>query len=148
MNPPFPRTTCACAECVACCKRQPGFLAPGDAERITEFLGEPASKYLWASPGAIVMNTATRIAHRIGTITPVFDKKRGRCVFLDDKDQCRIHAVAPFGCAFADTHMSARQGMERSAWALRQIEASEQYNALRKSLPLATHHKPNSYDSK
>jgi hypothetical protein len=32
---------------------------------------------------------------------------RGRCVFLDAASALHDHAVAPFGCAFFDTHMSA-----------------------------------------
>jgi Fe-S-cluster containining protein len=91
MNMPFERTTCACAGCVACCKRQPGYLIPGDAERIAAFLNEPIEKFLWASPGALVKQGVR--AFRIGTITPRLVK--GKCVFLTEDDKCRIHPVAP-----------------------------------------------------
>lgn len=43
----------------------------------------------------------------IGSITP--RSQGGRCVFLDEQDRCRIHAVAPFGCAYYDTHMDVAE---------------------------------------
>jgi Fe-S-cluster containining protein len=53
-----------------------------------------------------------RIA-RIGTITPERNKNTGHCVFLDKDDRCMIHSVAPFGCAYFDTHMSKAEGDKR-----------------------------------
>ncbi|MDO8795380.1 MAG: YkgJ family cysteine cluster protein [Vicinamibacterales bacterium] len=137
--PPFARTTCACAECVDCCRQQPGSLIPGDAERIAAFLGEPVEPYLWASPGAVVMNTVTREVHRIGTITP--RRVNGKCVFLDDQDRCRIHSVAPAGCSHFDTHLSRDEGIARGYWVVKAQQDLE-YQRVRSTLPPATSYKP------
>lgn len=142
---PFARTTCACAECVDCCKRQPGALAPGELERIAEHLGQSvrvtALKF-WASPGALVGDTKTGRTWRVGTITPRL--VRGRCIFLDAQDRCAIHAVAPFGCAYFDTHMSAAEGQPRGSWLAKQ-QMDPAYQSLRRTLVVATSHTPRPY---
>lgn len=141
----FERTTCACQECVACCKRQPGPLAPGDFEKIAALLGEDretAKLHFWASPGALVMDVSTRRQFRVGTITPRV--AHGRCVFLDDQDLCKIHAAAPFGCAMFDTHMGLLEGQRRAAWLVREQQRSD-YQALRSELPFASTYKPTGY---
>ena len=149
-EPPFERTVCACENCRACCKRQPGSLVPGDLERIAlytsktqglpyEVAFEQVKKQLWASPGALVLNTATGRVERVGTITPRY--RKGRCVFLDENERCTIHAVAPAGCAYFDTHMPRGQAQMRSAWLVTQQQHPD-YQKLRDSLPYATHYKP------
>jgi Fe-S-cluster containining protein len=141
----FNRTTCACNECKACCKRQPGPLRPGDFERIAEHLGEDretAKEHFWASPGALVQ-THDGKTHRVGTITPRF--RKGRCVFLDENDRCKIHAVAPFGCSHFDTHMSNAQAMPRSLAMVKEQALDADYQKLRNELPMATHYKPAKY---
>jgi len=143
--PPFARTSCACEACIQCCHDQPGSLAPGDLERIAAYLQRPlrivALKF-WASPGALIANSRTGQTARVGTITP--KRVRGRCVFLDDVDRCTIHAVAPFGCAYFDTHMSAAEGHPRSAW-LVHAQTDPSYQSLRRTLPVATSYQPRSY---
>jgi Fe-S-cluster containining protein len=140
----FKRTTCACKQCVDCCKRQPGCLIEGDFERIADHLGETkeqAKEHFWASPGALVKTEGGQVV-RVGTITPRY--RKGRCVFLDENDRCKIHSVAPFGCAFLDTHMSREYAMPRSLAAVRS-QCSDQYQKLRDELPYATHYKPTKY---
>lgn len=142
-TPPFERTTCGCADCVGCCKKQPGSLAPGDFERIAAFLGESvedATRHVWASPGAVVMDSTSGRMFRIGTITPRFAE--GRCVFLQPDDTCQVHPVAPFGCAYCDPHMSVEDGRNRSAWHLIGIMQSEDYQRLRATLVEATSYNP------
>jgi Fe-S-cluster containining protein len=138
-EPPFARTTCGCSECVACCRRYPGHLIPGDLERIAEHLNlgvESAKTFFWASRGATVVYHGQ--LRRIGTITPRYSEDRGACVFLTDDGKCRIHAVAPFGCAYADTHMSMSTWQERGAWALKEIMHSAEYTEQRATLTKAT----------
>lgn len=106
---------------------------------------EKAKRLFWASPGAVVMDTNTNRQFRIGTITPRFDRRARRCVFLTDDGQCQIHEVAPFGCSHFDTHMSAAEGMKRSSWGLVQIMDSEEYQKLRQSLPFAESWRPKGY---
>jgi Fe-S-cluster containining protein len=129
---------------VACCKRQPGPLIPTDWQRIQKHLGATDTEMrslFWASPGAMIKDGATGKVSRVGTITPRWDRRKKRCVFLDDKDRCSIHAVSPFGCAYFDIHQDRDTGMERSVWAVRQ-QMDPDYQRLRDELPYATHHKP------
>jgi Fe-S-cluster containining protein len=144
-SPPFNRTKCACRDCVACCKRQPGPLIPGDYERIQKHLGAADAQMrslFWASPGSLVKNILTNRVYRIGTITPRM--RKGRCVFLDEDDRCKIHEVAPFGCAYFDTHMSDFTALPRSSWLAEQNKNAD-YQALRNTLPYATSYKPTRY---
>jgi Fe-S-cluster containining protein len=142
---PYPRTSCACADCQACCTEQPGSLAAGDLERIAEYLEQPVSAILhrfWASPGALLLNTATGELYRQGTITPQL--RHGRCVFLDREGYCSIHPVAPAGCALFDTHMEASIAQPRSLW-LARTQADEAYQSLRRTLQPARSHQPRGY---
>jgi Fe-S-cluster containining protein len=143
----FNRTTCACADCVACCKRQPGPLAPGDFERIAAHLGETpeqAKAHFCASPGALIKDKVTGQVARVGSIVPK-THRGSRCVFLDDNDRCSIHPVAPFGCAYHDTHMSRATAMPRSLWWARAVAADPAYQQLRRELPYATTYNPVPY---
>jgi len=142
---PFGRTSCACAACVECCKRQPGPLIPGDLERIAEHLGLPVAEaaraFFWASGGALV-GTADGRQFRVGSITPRHE--RGRCVFLDAEDRCSIHEVAPAGCAYFDTHMSARVAAPRGH-RMAQLQQDRGYQEQRRALPFATSYRPKGY---
>lgn len=143
----FERTACSCDECIACCKRQPGSLAPGEFERIEAYLKEDretAKSHFWASPGAVVGKVVEGAlkTFSIGTITPRMEN--GRCVFLNEQDRCRIWPVAPFGCAMFDTHMSATVGLERGS-ALATSQMSPRYQSLRNELPKATTYRPTGY---
>lgn len=145
---PAKRTVCACTECQSCCRVQPGHLLPGEMERIAEHLGkhlDAVKPLFWASPGALVMNTQTGIQFRIGTITPKYDRRRKACVFLTEEGHCSIHEVAPFGCAYFDTHQSAAYGRSLSTWGLEQIQGSPEYHALRHTLPFAESYRPKGY---
>jgi Fe-S-cluster containining protein len=143
--PPFARTVCSCAECTACCHRQPGSLAPGELEAIAAHLDKPVNAVLakfWASPGALLLNSLTGQTFRQGTITPRL--KDGRCVFLDAADRCTIHAVAPFGCAYFDTHMTAAEAQPRGVW-LARAQADPAYQSLRRTLAPAASYRPSGY---
>lgn len=109
----YQRTTCACRECVKCCKRQPGPLAPGDLEQIASYLGQTVANVLgsfWASPGAVVKNTETQ--------------------------QVR------FGCAYADTHMPEQEWQRRAQTFYLMVERDADYQKQRGELDLATSWKP------
>ena len=143
MSGPFPRTVCACEDCLACCERQPGYLIPDDLPAIAALLGEPIEPFLAASPGALVGRfTADGIETlRIGTIVPRTTTPEGRCIFLESDGRCAIHSVAPFGCAMFDTHMVDGEWQERSRWGLGQI-ASSSYQAKRATLSRAKTYNP------
>jgi len=124
MSTPHIRTECACDECIKCCQHMPGYLVPGDLFTIGTRLGYSGctkgfvARYLLASEGALVQAGDRRF--RIPTIVPA-QKADGSCVFLNDQHRCDIHAVAPFGCAHFDTHMSKEDADQLSTDGLRRI---------------------------
>lgn len=124
-------------------------MIPGDAERIADFLGGDVDTVAWlffvASPGAVVRVKGSGENVRVGTITPGMDGDH--CRFLDvATGKCRIHPVAPFGCAYFDTHMGATEGARRSLWGVQRIAASREYHELREELPVATSWRPSGYE--
>lgn len=141
----FERTKCACNACKACCKRQPGPLAAGELDIIQDHLGlldDELRDWFWASPGCVLKDLTTGETMRVGSITP--QRRRGKCVFLDDQERCTIHEVAPFGCSHFDTHMSAERAMPRSVW-LAHSQMDSTYQQQRAKLPIAQSYKPSSY---
>ena len=125
--PPFHRTVCACALDRANCQ-SPGYLVPGDLERIAENLGAsvPDILYLFRpGEGAVVADSRSGVMYRIPTIVPR-TTDRG-CIFLDPAGRCVIHHVAPFGCAYFDIHMPMAEADQRSAWGLGLVQRSVDY---------------------
>lgn len=119
----FARTECACANCASHCRVVPGYLVPADVERLSRHLGYAnplsfAAENLLASPGATVVQEGR--LHRIPTLVPR-RQTNGACVFLDENNRCRIHAVAPYGCAMFDSHMSGAEADRRSTRGLWEI---------------------------
>jgi hypothetical protein len=118
----FSRTVCSCAGCTAGCRVMPAYLVPSDVDRLYaaqrldgETVEEWAARCLLASPGALVgriVGVEMRTT-RIPTLVPA-RKADGSCVNLAD-GKCSVHAAAPYGCAFFDTHMSKREGDGRSS---------------------------------
>lgn len=121
---PYSRTCCDCAECTINCKYMPGYLVPGDIERMFDASKLPnedvlawAMRCLLASPGALVVARGQVL--RIPTLVPARDAT-GYCLFLAD-NRCTIHDVSPFGCAFFDAHQSRAESDARSAHGLAQV---------------------------
>jgi hypothetical protein len=120
----FDRTCCACTECATHCRHVPGYLVPDDLLRMATHVGPEtdllrwAKDHLLASPGAIVARNGR--AFRIPTLVPAH-RADGACIFLTSKGMCSIHALAPFGCAFIDSHMTAAQVDLRSVAGLRAV---------------------------
>lgn len=133
----FDRTVCDCPECSKHCRTMPGNLIPGDIERIAQHTRSAVRTIqaaLLASPGALVGKRIgdTIVMGRIPTIVPALSL--GRCVFLLPDGNCRIHAVAPYGCAYFDAHMRGEEADERSAAGLRAILVSDEYHRVWKEL--------------
>jgi Fe-S-cluster containining protein len=102
----------------------PGSLIPGDLERIQQHVGDMSGDFVLnnfsASEGPLVIQTTAIGQHRqlrVPTLVPA-QREDGRCVFLTDDDKCSIHEVAPFGCSYHDTHMSAHEANKRSRHAV------------------------------
>ena len=99
------RTVCNCELCKINCRFIPGYLLPEDLDQIAAFLSysdllDFAKENLLASPGALVIKGGEFC--RIRTLVPARND-RGWCRFFD-RGLCAIHPVAPFGCAFFDSH--------------------------------------------
>jgi len=123
------RTKCGCHDCTAGCKAMPGCLIPGDIERIQGHVGDVSGEFVLShfvvSDGALVRKEFVdrTVEFRVPTIVPA-QKPDGSCVFLDVDDKCSIHEVAPFGCAYHDTHMTAEVAAPRSEFCVAtQIES-------------------------
>ena len=120
----FCRTVCVCEDCRLGCHRMPGYLIPADLERLGQHLapGEGlaawAGRHLLASPGAVVARRGR--AFRIPTVVPA-RRADGACTFLTEDGRCAVHAVAPFGCAFFDSHMGHAEADRRSLHGLRAV---------------------------
>jgi hypothetical protein len=95
-----PRTSCTCITCVNKCAKMPGCLIPAD---LTRMIPKNVDPYRWseenllASPGALV--TKDGKLFRIPTLVPAIQAD-GACINLTDDLRCKIHDLAPFGCAF------------------------------------------------
>ena len=125
----FSRTECACRLCQINCEHLPGLLVPSDLPRIVAALGysdlcQFAAENLLASPGWLLgrrqLDGAVQTV-RIPTLVPA-RAPSGHCKFLKD-GRCTIHAVAPYGCAMLDAHMSRRECDRRSLAAARAVAA-------------------------
>ena len=99
-------------------------MIPADLDRILQHLapGEDllawARQHLLASPGAKVLQ-GSRV-FRIPTLVPA-RRPDGACIFLTAEDRCAVHAVAPFGCAFFDSHMPGAEADRRSSRGLQAV---------------------------
>jgi hypothetical protein len=120
----FQRTQCSCPACTISCRHIPGYLLPSDLLWLSKVhqpkldISTWASQYLLASPGAIVARKGQLF--RIPTLVPA-RRGDGACIFLTANNACAVHAVAPFGCAFFDAHMSGVQADCRSLAGLHTI---------------------------
>ncbi len=79
----------ACQRCGNCC-RWPGFvrLGLGEAERIADFLGvEPAE---FVEEFTILLPDRSSLSLK--------SRSDGSCVFLDDRNVCRVQPVKPLQC--------------------------------------------------
>ena len=139
MNHPFERSKCDCDQCKAACRHMPGTLAPGDFEQIAAHLGEEpnaefAAKYFQASDGPLVAQHGKQF--RIPTVVPALTPTG--CVFLDAEGHCRIHAVAPFGCAVYRMCVNEPHDNDKSHFVLteiiRQLQSSGPYRQTMESL--------------
>lgn len=119
-----PRTICSCDPCTHYCLHLPGYLLPSDLTRIKQHLAPDLDLFAWArehllaSPGAVVMQRGCLF--RIPTLVPA-RREDGACHFLTSDRKCSIHAVAPFGCAFFDSHQKRQESDRLSSLGLHVI---------------------------
>lgn len=110
------------------CKHIPGYLIPADLERMSKGMGFEdlkawAMEHLLASPGATVGKidevTGRMSTFSIPTLVPARNAA-GHCMHYEN-GLCKIHAIAPFGCAFFDTTQSHAEAQRRSSIGLTEI---------------------------
>lgn len=96
----YPERSCRCPACRQTCHEKPGFLVPGDLERITEHVGMSGDrKFVYEhfraviGPDVVYGDDPTAIP----VIRPAMPE--GHCVFLTDDDRCGIYPVRPYGCS-------------------------------------------------
>lgn len=138
-TPPFRRTRCACANELENCRTKPGYLIPRDVSRIASWLSITVSEllrtYLTVGIGFRFLRIDTRTEsvtiHTAQSITP--KRLASGCIFLEN-DRCRIHPVAPYGCAYFDVHMSEAVANPRSEWGLHAIIGHAGYRELLEAL--------------
>ncbi len=103
-------TECSCKKCVQACQEQPGWFAPGEAEKAAELIGmdfeefkkflikdhcdnpsAPRAPYIYAprKVGVDLPNQEIRTREN--------QKKKGPCVFLKN-NRCSIHQAKPYEC--------------------------------------------------
>ena len=138
----FERTVCACEQCTGYCRHVPGYLVPSDLARLRYHCGGAdtfdkwAGQHLLASPGALVMRNGALA--RIPTLVPA-RRDYGACIFLSADSSCSIHPIAPFGCAFFDSHQEGDEADRRSSRGLRAILEDWQSEGPYSALWLALH---------
>jgi Fe-S-cluster containining protein len=97
-----------CTTCTAACHKKPGWLMPGEAERIARHLGMSLAELFrtklaidWWEDHPVTDGDVFVLAPAI-TTSPAGEEypgdPRGRCVFLTAEGRCGIHAVKPHEC--------------------------------------------------
>lgn len=139
----FERTCgCACKRCTAPCKSFPGFLVPGDMDRIARFMDADTNDgtfwEMWFDASEPVPVTVDGVQFEAGTIVPKQDET-GRCVFLNNNDTCMIHPVAPFGCSRFLSCRPDDEAIDRARTALTACATSQDYGMMRGFLKIHGH---------
>lgn len=99
------KKSCQCSTCVECCKHQPGWFAPGEAEKAAEFLGVPfeefKSKYLikdfWVAGAHVYAPRKVGVEQDQEVASYRYAFESAPCIFLKD-NKCSIHPVKPLEC--------------------------------------------------
>jgi Fe-S-cluster containining protein len=139
------RTECQCNKCQGFCEKVPGWFAPGEAQKVADFLGLPLKKLFklklaieyWLGDSRIdetvFVLAPTTDTMEPGTVAPT-SKPFGRCAFFDTKTRkCTIHPVKPFECAVIDHDPSKKQLFREARednvreWAKKQKEIERVY---------------------
>jgi len=112
---------CSCQGCTAACVSKPGWFAYSEAEHVAKLLDMPLELFFkmylavdWYEPEGAIQEDVFVLAPVIvgenaGDMYPA--DPRGRCVFLDHMNRCKIHAVKPRECREM-LHSDTRKQME------------------------------------
>jgi hypothetical protein len=100
----FGRTVCDCALCAAPCRHIPGSLDVSDLSRLCP---EGKDPFAWAEQHLRAVSDKS-----YPTLVPVRGPD-GACHWHYG-GRCAVHDLAPYGCAFFDSHMSADEANRRA----------------------------------
>ena len=154
-TPESSRASCTCKRCVSCCEQKPGWMKPGEAERMADFLGlslaDLFAQFLavdwWVSTTDVFLLSPALAGEEPGTEMPYIAE--GRCVFLTEAGRCRVHPVKPFECAAAwcgDGPVRMKgSAHEQAAEAWRPAEHQQQIASLLGHTPIAATGNPLSF---
>ena len=108
---------CGCENCVGACRTKPGIFAPGEVEKVAEFLQIDLPTLFDTRLGVDWWENDDGQSTVIGTEPQVYylapavvgaqagheypSEPRGRCVFLTSEHKCAIHSVKPAECRFS-----------------------------------------------
>jgi Fe-S-cluster containining protein len=100
---------CKCDKCIAGCKRNPGWFAPGEAEKaaahcnmtLDEFKNEYLVKEWWAGGPSVYAPRRTTQPKGFPTASFRDGFDHSTCIFLDEEDLCAIHDVKPMECGIS-----------------------------------------------
>jgi hypothetical protein len=112
----FQRTECACDMCQIPCRHNPGGLDVADLERMC-----PAGQdiFVWAE------EHLRALTEKPWPVLVPSRHVKGHCHWYYE-GKCLVHDIAPYGCAFFDSHMPADQvaGRYAAMSAARQADAA------------------------
>jgi hypothetical protein len=116
----FRRTACACECCQAFCRHLPGALDPSDLPRLC-----PPGRdvFAWAEE-----HLRAQTDKPYPTLVPA-RRTDGACHWYFD-GRCAVHDVAPYSCAFFDSHMPSAEVERRVAATVRAIREDAVANGL------------------
>ena len=97
------QASCCCAECQAACRFKPGWLTPGEAERVADYLGVSLDSLFrtrlmvdrWGRDRIVFV-----LSPAVVEVSPgqeFLSTTRGQCIFYAE-GRCTIHPVKPFEC--------------------------------------------------
>lgn len=96
-----------CNRCVNACKTKPGWFAPGEVEKVAEYLDISLAELFKTKLGVDWWEADDFIDHDVFLLAPATvgyegqmypGNPHGRCVFLGLDDRCQIHPVKPKEC--------------------------------------------------
>ena len=134
-----PRISCDCNKCKGACTVKPGWMLPGEAEKIAEHLGITLQElfddfllvdyYLSYQKGHKYLLSPALKGKKPGDMTP--SNPMGVCIFFDEEtEHCQIHEVAPYECQMY-IHGQAKELTEaRHQWIAQQWNHEVEYKQL------------------
>ena len=109
---------CTCQHCQSLCKHKPGWFAPGEAEKVADFMGVSLPDFFrdslavdwWQGDPDIFLLSPAVVGGDSGEEFPA--DPRGVCVFFKE-GRCSIHVVKPRECRLAHHDREEEGGVHK-----------------------------------